>query len=166
MSEIWLDKPYRSLSQTELFQIKRDICYLYHELAEYCGMMGDLDYSEVYSLPYWEYLNISGLLENEKVFVQTGCLMLILAMVWESLSDAGAYIMKDKRIAYCENAIKMLEGNNPTFYRLVDTVQLGLSLVKEKNIDEQAGIFSKESSWAFQEFVLGYFKQISEKCSD
>lgn len=170
MSEIWLHKPYRSLDSAEFHSIKRDICYLYHQLAAYCGVMGDLNYQEVYPLPYWEYLNISGLLVPERVFIQTGCLMMILAMAWETLSDAGSYIAQNNHATRCLNALNTVEGDDANFYRLVEIVKLALNLVQRAGSenDEQLEIekLSAESGWAFREYVLGYFQRTIEPCRE
>ncbi len=32
--------------------VERDICLLYHQLADYSYVMGDLYYGDIYSLPY------------------------------------------------------------------------------------------------------------------
>src|SRR4051794_18455042 len=38
-----------------MMQIKRDICLLYPELAEHPAIDGDLAFSTLYTLPYWQY---------------------------------------------------------------------------------------------------------------
>ncbi len=42
-------------------QINRDIYMLYHELAQYSHIMGDLDYANLYPLPYWDFIANSAL---------------------------------------------------------------------------------------------------------
>ncbi len=58
-------------------EVERDICLLYHQLADYSYIMGDLYYGNVYALPYWEYLCVPGLDESQQEFIREGCLVMI-----------------------------------------------------------------------------------------
>ncbi|KLU02753.1 hypothetical protein RISK_005049 [Rhodopirellula islandica] len=56
---------------TEVQRVERDICLLYHQLADYSYIMGDLCYGDVFSLPYWEYLQIEELESDQAVSFAT-----------------------------------------------------------------------------------------------
>ncbi len=51
-------------------RVERDICLLYHQLAEYSYIMGDLYYGDVYALPYWDYLNLQTLEPDQRAFIR------------------------------------------------------------------------------------------------
>ena len=53
-----LDDSQREDGDAGLYkQLTRDICFLFHELAGYRHIMGDLDYANDYALPYWTLIN-------------------------------------------------------------------------------------------------------------
>lgn len=153
-SDVWLSKPYRALKLGELRELKRDICYLYHDAIQYSFIIGDLDYGV---LPYWEYLNISGLYDDDKDFIQIGCLISILAMCWDVFDDAGGYIMSDNRIHKCQNALSTMESNHPDIYRLADAVNLALNTLQHNAEPDKH--LTEEAAWIFERFVRGYFRE-------
>ena len=52
-----IDGSQREDDDSQLYnRLTRDVCYLFHELAGYNHIMGDLDYANDYSLPYWELI--------------------------------------------------------------------------------------------------------------
>src|SRR5712691_1560834 len=73
-------------------QVERDICLLYHQLADYSYIMGDLYYGPVFGLPYWEYLDFPDLDGADREFLRDGCLVMILAMAWDQIDGSGVYI--------------------------------------------------------------------------
>jgi hypothetical protein len=135
---------------SEIQHIKKDICFLYHELSEYSGMMGDLDYSGLYDRPYWKFIDV-----DADPFVLHGCLIMILAMVWDWIDGSGNFI-EDKIIFY-QNAIKTLYGQSEEEYRLIETVKKGLAIVSKEEIKDQG--FESDTHWVYQTFVKGYFQE-------
>ena len=90
--------------------LERDICLLYHQMANYSYIMGDLYYGSVFGLAYWEYIDFPGLDAADHDFVRDGCLVMILAMAGIRLTGSGAYI--NPYIPACREAIAslVLEG--------------------------------------------------------
>jgi hypothetical protein len=73
-------------------QIERDICLLFHQLADYSSIMGDLSYGDVFALPYWEYLDFPDVDPEERNFLRDGCLVMILAMASECVDGTGSFL--------------------------------------------------------------------------
>lgn len=54
-------------------RLRRDVCSLYHELANYRYIMGDLDYENIHCLPYWDHLLDVDTGQADDEFVKTAC---------------------------------------------------------------------------------------------
>jgi hypothetical protein len=138
------------MEYTDLKQIEKDICFLYHELSEYSGIMGDLDYHTLYNKKYWTYIDV-----DTDPFILHGCLILVLAMIWDWIDGSGNYI--EDKIVYYKNAMKTLYGQSEDEFRLIEAVNKGLEIVeKDKQKDDK---FEMDSLWAFETFVMGYFQE-------
>ncbi len=137
------------MEDIDLKQVEKDICFLYHELSEYSGIMGDLDYHSLYNKPYWEVLDV-----DTDPFILHGCLMLVIAMVWDWIDGSGFFI-KDKIIFY-KNSMRTLYGQSEDEFRLIETVNEGLDIV-ERNKQQDYSTFEKNSLWAYEKYVKGYF---------
>jgi hypothetical protein len=139
-------------------EVERDICLLYHQLADYAYIMGDLYYGSVFGLPYWEYLDFPGLDEADRNFLRDGCLVMILAMAWDQIDGSGAYL--GPHIPACRAAIERLICEDEDGEKLARTVRLAL------DVAEQGGTETPEllelSSWAHHRYVRGYFRQIAQ----
>ena len=138
------------MEYTDLRQIEKDICYLYHELSEYSHIMGDLDYHALYNKKYWTFIDV-----DTDPFILHGCLILVLAMIWDWIDGSGNYI--EDKIVYYKNAMKTLYGQSEDEFRLIEAVNRGLEIVeKEKQKDDN---FEIDSLWVFETFVMGYFQE-------
>lgn len=164
MSEPWVlifGKEVRPLSYEEKQRVERDICLLYHQLAEYEGIMGDLYYGSVYALPYWDYVELSGLMPKEAEFIRDGCLVMMLAMAWEVLDGAGGYLLGEG-LRHSLDAVRRLEGlestyDNPNTPRLVTAVRCALHRVEESAAETEELV--REANWVHHEYVMGYFRR-------
>ncbi len=76
--------------------VERDICLLYHQLADYSYIMADLDYGAVFALPYWDYLDVAGVPGSQRDFLRDGCLVMIFAMASVVLDGSSAYRTADR----------------------------------------------------------------------
>ncbi len=103
---------------TEIQLVERDICLLYHQLADYSYIMGDLYYGDVFSLPYWEYLHVEELAPDRQRFVCDGCLVMLYAMAVEVLDGSGTYLTMDSD-RYNENELRSIRTSG------VEKAQLG-----------------------------------------
>ena len=56
--------------------------------------MGDLDYANDYSLPYWEVINRIDTGRPDDRFIRSGILILFLAMIHDELDGSGCWISR------------------------------------------------------------------------
>ncbi len=136
----------------EVRELVRDIAYLYHKLAEYKDVMGDLDY-KLLSLPYWEYVRPIGLKGDAFRFVQQGCLMMILAMAWDLIDGSGAYLAQ--HLSECIDAVKFLASEDATTQDLIGVVQRALVAAQSAGSGNE---FPTGSTWAYEHIVRPYFR--------
>jgi hypothetical protein len=134
-------------------QVERDICLLYHQLAEYSYIMGDLDYGSVFNLPYWEFLDLDGVPLDQKEFIQNGCLVMILAMAWDLIDGSGNYI--SPYISTCKAALSKITFVDEISSKLIHAVRLALDIAEQDNSESDE--LMNLSSWVHKEFVQGYF---------
>jgi hypothetical protein len=139
--------------------LDRDICLLYHLLANYSYIMGDLYYGSVFGLAYWEYLDFPGLDEADHDFVRDGCLVMILAMAWDKIDGSGAYI--NPHILVCREAVAHLILADEKTKKLARTVQLALDVARGNGPETPE--LTEMSRWVHQEYVCGYFRRIAQE---
>lgn len=138
------------MEYNQIKQIEKDICFLYHELSEYSFIMGDLDYHNLYNREYWSFINV-----DSDSFILHGCLIMVLAMIWDWMEESGNFI--EDKVSYYLNAMATLYGQSEEEFRLIETVNNGLDIVsKDRQKDEK---FEIDSQWAFEIFVKGYFRE-------
>ncbi|MBN1511612.1 MAG: hypothetical protein JXB13_06325 [Phycisphaerae bacterium] len=86
--------------------------------------MGDLSYGDVYAIPYWEYLDPTGLRPEDCRFIQEGCLVMILAMAWAQIDGACSYIRQFlQQIQQCLNSLVIQDELGQ---RLLNAVKLAV----------------------------------------
>lgn len=142
-----------SIDWTTVQIIERDICYLYHELAPYGYIMGDLAWGSVYALPYWDFLSLAGLDVKRTRFICEGSLVAILAMAFESLDGSGSY--GKAHMGECRRGIESLTLEDPRTKRLAEIVRVALDTIAQgRDADEE---LEASSRWVHTEFVRGYF---------
>lgn len=149
-------------------KLEADICLFYHQQADYSFVMGDLYYGDVYSLPYWEMLGLEGLEDERMEFVQSGCLMILLAMCWEILDDSGYFLSPHLPLAL--EKVQVCQPVTPRVARLrqhvVDVLSHIVAMPPDLPAFEQEKAYAKfvnTSQWAHQEFVFGYFRRRSKE---
>lgn len=148
--------------------VERDICLLYHQLADYSYIMGDLYYGDVFGLPYWEYLDVQGLAPEERDFVRVGCLVLLFAMASEVLDGSGAYLTSDEhRYSAASAAVLSLGGLSGDVARLVDAVRQAFTMIDAaaSTWDGSDGAMEMNtfSTWIHERFVRAYFEERAEQ---
>ncbi len=150
----------RTVTWTEIQYVQRDICFLYHELAKYSYIMGDLAFGALYTLPYWDFLSVTGIDAPTAAFVRDGCLVMLLALAWEIIDQAGNGLPVEKR-ALCQAAITELRAHDQQTGRLIAAVQHALALASSDDV-RQADLLKHvtvESDWVHVTYVRGYFEQ-------
>ena len=140
-------EPASTEDWAEVQEIERDIIYLYHEVAPYNHIMSDLYWGSVFKLPYWEYVDPSGLDYDQMRFIGDGCLVMLLTMAWQRIETAGWYI--DPHIPLCRSAISQIVCIDTETRKLIRTVDLALTLAEgtmraEEEIGDPQGLSQDE----------------------
>ena len=142
--------------------IERDICLLFHQLANYSYIMGDLYYGDVFSLEYWHFLQLPGVEPERQQFIRTGCLVMLYAMASEVLDGSGSYLTMDrKRYSEAKAAVRALPSFDPDTDRLVAAVSGAFKLIDENRCDNDVSPEMQDvvaaSTWIHKRFVRQYF---------
>ena len=154
-----LHNPESAEDWVSIQRVEADICLFYHQQSNYSYIMGDLYYGDVYALPYWEFLQTKNLPNDRADFIQSGCLMIILAMCWELIYGSGTYLA-----AHIDEAGARTRGLEPASDQVARLQSHALrALESASGSDEVGQDFAEESAWAHTEFVMGYFRSI---CAD
>ncbi len=148
------------LNEIEL--VKRDICFLYHQLAGYHDVMGDLDY-RYFTLPYWQYFNPAAVSDDrteESLFVSDGCLVMVFAMACDSLDGSGRFLVDDKeRLSAVQDRLKALAPSDAKTDRLVAAVRQATSAVASNHLSphSNADAAIADGCWIHETFINAYF---------
>lgn len=118
--------------------------------------MGDLYYGSVFGLPYWDYLNPIGLDSDRSVFVQEGCLVMLLTMAWEKLDGSGTYL--DQHHQAISTSIHRCRPLGQYGLRLLNHVRAVLESALTAD-QSNSDLLINESAWVHKMFVRGYFLQ-------
>ena len=155
MNPLRIDGSQRNDDDAQLYKrIIRDVCYFYHDLAGYGYIMGDLDYSNDYPLPYWNLLNRIDTGCGDDRFIRSGILVLFLAMIQDQFDGSGDWIS-----SCAEDISQNLQQFIPEdadMLRLSDTVLHGVALLQKAKQNDNR--FDKDSAWAYDAFVKRYFQ--------
>lgn len=151
-----IDRSQREDDDPALYtRLVRDVCLLYHRLADYGHIMGDLNYREDYPLCYWELLNRIDTGGSDDRFIRGGILILMLAMIQDVLDGSGNSITDYLQSA--SRAITEFLPEDDNMLRLVKLVEHGLHLVDTSRVADE--LFSREVCWAYDAFVRRYFRE-------
>ena len=148
-------QPQSTEEFVDVQRIERDILLLYHQLSDYEYMMGDLYWGDVFSIPYWEYLAPAFLEDDQARFIQDGCLVMILAMAWEKIDQAGSYI--DSHIETIQKALETFVALDEDQRRLLNAVRQAVGEAECKEFIDPNSILIEESRWVLEEVVGGYY---------
>ncbi len=145
--------------------LQRDIVSSFHEYVDYAGVMGEMDWGLVYSLPYWEYLDLEGMYEDERVFIRDGCLLLILAMAFNAFDHHGG--SKGNRISRhaedCIDAVNHVRSDDADTQALTDAVLYAINRVKSGQGWDKYMMHA--AVWAFRRYVATYFENNHRTCA-
>lgn len=143
-----------STDWVQLQKVERDICLLYHQLAEYSYVMSDLYYGSVFAEPYWRYLDVPALEQEERAFIRDGCLVMILAMATQMTDGSGAYL--HPFLSECRAAVERAGSPDERTGQLLRTVRLALELAESGQ--QETPELVDLSQWVHREYVQGYFR--------
>jgi hypothetical protein len=94
--------------------------------------------------------------------------MNILTMAWDVIDSSGGYILSNERLKKCDNAVSHVIGDSEDAFRLIDTVESALHIIlkiDETNKYNRPVIenLRRESEWAHQTYVRGYYLRLLEQ---
>ena len=149
---------------TEIQRVERDICLLYHQLADYSYIMGDLCFGEVFSLPYWEYLQVEELEPDQRRFMCDGCLVMLYAMALDVLGDSGNYLTMDRdRYNAIKRAVDCLEPNGHDTDRLASALKKLFQEIDRYPSEMEGSVYLMDEvsdmTWVHEHFVQRYFTE-------
>jgi len=150
--EDWADKQ----------RLDRDILLLFHQLADYPEIDGDLYFGTVFNLPYWEYLAPAGLDTDDCAFLQEGCLVMLLTMAWGCFDGADAETRP--HLEAIRIALEPLQDDDEGRLRLIRCVKGVVAAACAGTYPDAALI--AESNWVHREFVRGYFERMVARFAD
>ena len=138
--------------------LTRDTCALFHELADYRHIMGDLDYASDYSLSYWALINRIDTGQSDDRFIRSGILILLMAMLHNEFDGSGCWI--SKHLDAVSSALDQFVPEDNEMSRLFHSVSHGLQLLRsDSNCDSR---FEEESTWAYDAIVRRYFENSAQ----
>ena len=151
----------QSIKQAEwihLIDLKKDVCFLFHELSGYGGFMGDLDYDLLFNYKYWDffhaYPDYTDMNDLEfYTFLRDGCLIMILNMCWDVIDDSGTYVLK--YTGEIRKAVDRLVLDSENSLRLIEAVQKALDCAGT-DIPEET--LQSESVWVYETYIDSYFR--------
>jgi hypothetical protein len=138
-------------------RLVRDVCYLFHELADYQQIMGDLDYPNDYALSYWALINRVATGNPDDRLIRSGILILFMAMLWDEFDGSGYWISKHTDAVSA--ALTKFVPEDEDMLRLSESVLHGLELLRCDSKPDKR--FEEDSVWAYNSFVRQYFKDSS-----
>jgi hypothetical protein len=144
----------RGMDWESMVLVKRDICFLLHEQSEMPSIDGDWDFGRVYPLPYWEYLSEDFDYPDDRAFVVSGCLLMILTMAWDLIDRSGRYLRP--WLEECVGRVSSLEAGEADMARLKETVLSALGAARDGS--GATPELEADAVWANRTFVLGYFR--------
>ena len=133
--------------------LNRDICMLYHELAEYSSTLGDLDYSSLYTLPYWNFVANTGLEWQLDAFIREGSLVMLLAMAWDCIDGSGSYLVS--HFSDAKSAVACISTTDDQTTQLLSVVGSALAIVSSGQPETDA--LRADSDWVHDTYVKRYF---------
>ena len=130
---------------------EKDICFLFYVQNEYSEFMPDLNYSNEFTLSYWSLLKeIAGLDER---FLKVGCILFILLMALDKIDGSGDVITSKT-----DSCMSALEGLIPYSSEEKELKELAIHILDKSKFGNKLDAGDEEKlSWAFKQFVKGYF---------
>jgi hypothetical protein len=148
------DKSQREDDDHGLYKrLTRDVCFLYHELADYGHIMGDLDYASDYPLDYWRLINGIETGRGDDRFIRSGILVLMMAMLQDEFDGSGCWISKHLNSA--KDELERFIPEDEDILKLTDYVLHGLQLLASGSPADNH--FDTGACWAYDQFVRAYF---------
>src|SRR5690606_39175744 len=118
------NKFFRHLGLFELEMAKRDVCFFYEEQKQWATISGQLSFGYTFTLPYWDYLDLrGGINQDDKDLVRRGSLLLLLCECLEFFEDLGMYYLIDNaKLLSLENSIRTFSSADEAETEIKDLI--------------------------------------------
>jgi hypothetical protein len=116
-TDVYKDNKFaRHLGPFELEMAKRDICFFYEEQKEWATISGQLSFGYTFKLPYWDYLDLRGEInQDDKDLIRRGSLLLLLSECLEFFEDLGTYYLIDnEKLLSLKNSFRTFSSADKT----------------------------------------------------
>ena len=174
-SSLWIelvDGSKRDIDFLEIEKAIKDFCFIRHELSNYSYLYASqLSFGGHLILPYWEYLFVSGQInESDKDELEEGALLTIYLLFKEIYEAEGwCFLYKHKLFDTFQKTLDQYIPNNDKKRELVERIkfiqkhyanemlgdQYSQKLDKEAEILRQT--LTKNDEWVYYEFVERYY---------
>lgn len=114
----------RHLDPFELEMAKRDVCFFYEEQKQWTTISGQLSFGYTFNLPYWDYLDLRGEINQaDKDLVRRGSLLLLLSECLEFFEDLGTYYLIDnEKLLSVKKSARIYSSTDKTENEIKDLV--------------------------------------------
>lgn len=149
----------RHLALCELEMVKRDICFFYEEQTQWATISGQLSFGYTFNMPYWEYLDLRGEInEEDKAFVRKGSLLLLLSECLEFFEDLGTYYLIDNEtLTSLKNSVLTFRTTNKTEKEIKDLILILTGRIETKD-NKWEKTWEELLNRLFVTEVYGYFR--------
>ncbi|ESA35851.1 hypothetical protein N836_10000 [Leptolyngbya sp. Heron Island J] len=150
-----LDDSQREDNDAAVYKLlTRDVCFLFHELAVYRHIIGDLDYANDYAIPYWILINRIETGRDDDRLIRSGILILFLAMLQDEFDGSGCWI--SNHLDAVSAALHQFVPEDNEMLQLSDSVLHGIELLRANIKSDDR--FDGDLAWAYNTFVRRYFE--------
>jgi hypothetical protein len=142
--------------------VKRDIVYFFHLQMDYTHLECNIDWG-LFRLSYWKFLQPENLGEHDDLFIQRGCLSMILAGLESHAGNIGNALGSDADLIVCGETLKSIHYADELAERLrvlaVEVFELANQKNHVRDFDAVARIPAK-TAWVHREIVIAYYDDI------
>ncbi len=174
-SALWInlvDGSKREIDFLEIEKAIKDFCFIRHELSNYSYLYASqLSFDIHLNLPYWEYLFVSGQInESDKTELEEGALLTTYLLFKEIYEAEGwCYLYKHKLFDTISKTIETYKPDTDKKVKLLEKIKfVQNNFENEKLSDQCSHPIDKESEilrqtliendkWVYNEFVVKYY---------
>lgn len=165
-TDVYKDNKFiRHLGPYELEMLKRDILFFYDEQSNHATISGELSFGQTFNLPYWDYLDLRGFInQDDKNLIRRGSSLILLSECLEFFEDLGTYyLIDDEKLLSVEDAMEKFNPTDTTEEEIRELILVMISKIKmkdntwEKNWDEFLNRFFVTEVYGFYRNKLKSF---------
>jgi len=178
-STLWVDLvdgSKRNIDFVEIEKAIKDFCFIRHELSNYSYLYASqLQFDIHLTLPYWEYLFVSGQINNnDKGELEEGALLAIYIFFKEIYEAEGyCFLYRHNLFDIIAKTLKLYKPDSAKKEKMVDKIKFAQEhYTNDKLSDQNSGqlnpdeeslskTFLENDNWVYFEFVEKYYIDIA-----